>query len=298
MAYWLFDLLFLVLPSGLLLQGSRRPTARTWRAVAVLAVVALLWTAPWDEHLVRSRVWSHGPDRVLGTVGSVPVEEYAFVVLLVVLVAAWGERTGHLRVRRGASSVAATVSRPGARCRGAAGWVAVGLLGAALLFTGGPWRYLGLLLVWVAPPLALQAAVAGDLLRQHTVDRLATAGPVALWLCVADRVALADGVWLINPVSSTGFLLLGLPVEEALFFVLVSLLVTNGLMLATHDEALRRCRGLLRVHGWDTAGRLTRRASSTRRASPAGQIAIAARTASLEAPPPAPVLRTRPDSIT
>lgn len=296
MAYWLFDLLFLVVPSGLLL-GAHRPTARMWRAVALLAVVALLWTAPWDEHLVRSGVWSHGPDRVLGTVGSVPVEEYAFVVLLVVLVAAWGVRTGHLPVRRGGSSVAATVSRPGARWRGAVGWVAVGLLGAALLVTGGPWRYLALLLVWVAPPLALQAAVAGDLLRQHTVDRLATAGPVALWLCVADRVALADGVWLINPVSSTGFLLLGLPVEEALFFVLVSLLVTNGLMLATHDEALRRCRGLFRVHGWDTAGRLTRRAS-TRRASPAGQIAIAARTASLETPPPLPVLRTRPDSIT
>lgn len=296
MAYWLFDMLFLVVPSGLLLYGSHRPTARMWRGVALLAVVALLWTAPWDEHLVRSGVWSHGPDRVLGTVGSVPVEEYAFVVLLVVLVAAWGERTGHLPVRRGAS-IAATAARPGPRCRGATGWVAVGLLGAALLVTGGPWRYLALLLVWVAPPLALQAAVAGDLLRQHTVDRLATAGPVALWLCVADRVALADGVWLINPASSTGLLLLGLPVEEALFFVLVSLLVTNGLMLATHDEALRRCRGLLGVHGWDTAGRLTRRAS-TRRASPAGQIAIAARTASLEAPPPAPVLRTRPDSIT
>lgn len=239
MAYWQFDLLVLALPASLLLRGAARPPARLWGAVVSLSVVALAWTAPWDEHLVRSGIWSYGPDRVLATVGSVPAEEYAFVVLLVVLVAAWGVRTGRL------PAAPAAVLPPGARAGGALAWIGLAAAGAGLLSVGGTWRYLGLLLVWVAPPLALQRAVAGDLLRRRRPDRLLVAAPVALWLCAADRLALADGVWLISPLSSSGILVLGLPVEEALFFVLVALLVTDGLLLATDRAALARAGGLV-----------------------------------------------------
>jgi hypothetical protein len=66
-----------------------------------------------------------------------------------------------------------------------------------------------------------------------------------LWLCIADRLALADGVWSISPASSTGLSVLGLPVEEGLFFGLVGLLVTEGLLLATDPRALARARALL-----------------------------------------------------
>jgi lycopene cyclase domain-containing protein len=240
MDYWLFDLLFLVLPTILLLRGLRVPR-RLLVATAVISVVALAWTAPWDEHLVRTGVWSYGDARVLATIGSVPAEEYAFVVLLVALVAAVGVRTGRLPARR------LTVTGPTHRSTGALAWLAVALAGAALLVVGGQARYLGLLLVWVAPPLALQRAVAGDLLRRHRLDRLVVGLPVALWLCAADRLALADGIWSISPASSTGVAVLGLPVEEGLFFVLVTVLVVDALLLATDDEALRRARRLARL---------------------------------------------------
>jgi len=237
MSYLAFDLLFVALPAVLLLLG------RSWRPllgpVAVLAPVALVWTAPWDEHLVRTGVWSYGPDRVLATIGSVPAEEYAFVVLLVALVAAWGHRTGRL------PAGPARLSR-GSRSTGALCWLAVALAGAGAVAVGGQLRYLGLLLVWVAPPLALQRAVAGDLLRPRLVDRAVLALPVALWLCAADRLALADGIWAIAPASSTGVLLLGLPLEEAMFFLLTTLLVTDGLVLATDPRALARATVLAR----------------------------------------------------
>ncbi len=129
MDYWVFDLIFLVLPAALLLRGLRPPRALLV-ATAALAGVALLWTAPWDEHLVRTGVWSYGPDRVLATIGSVPAEEYAFVVLLVVLVAAWGLRTGRLP--------ALPVAPRGSRTSGALGWLAVALAGAAAVAVGGP----------------------------------------------------------------------------------------------------------------------------------------------------------------
>jgi lycopene cyclase domain-containing protein len=236
--YWLFDLLVLGVPIALLV-GRTRPSAALLRATGALAVVALLWTAPWDEHLVRTGVWSYGPDRVLATIGSVPAEEYAFVVLLVALVAAWGHRTGRL------PAGPAALSR-GSRSTGALCWLAVALAGAGAVAVGGQLRYLGLLLVWVAPPLALQRAVAGDLLRPRLVDRAVLALPVALWLCAADRLALADGIWSIAPASSTGVLLLGLPLEEALFFLVTTLLVTDGLVLATDPRALARAMALAR----------------------------------------------------
>jgi len=238
-SYLLFDLLFLGLPVALLLRRGGRPPARLVGAAAALAVVALAWTGPWDEYLVRTGVWSYDPDRVLFRLGSVPAEEYLFVVLLVVLVAAWGTRLGRLL------PPGTDASSSGGRVIGAAGWLAVGLTGAGLLSIGGTWRYLALLLVWVAPPLALQRAVAGDLLRGRRLDRALIALPVALWLCAADRLAIADGIWLIAPESSTGVMLLGLPVEEALFFLLTCVLVTDGLVLATDDRALARACALL-----------------------------------------------------
>jgi lycopene beta-cyclase len=244
MPYWLFDVVALLLPTALLLSARPAP-GRLWAAGGGLAVVALAWTAPWDEHLVRTGVWSYGPERVLVAVGSVPVEEYGFVVLLVALVAAWGSVIGRLPAR---PSRPAGRSRPAVgrgRAAGAAGWLAVVGVGAALLAAGGSWRYLGLLLVWVGSLLALQHAVAGDLLRPRAGDRLVVALPVVLWLCLADRLALGDGIWAISPASSTGWSLLGLPVEEALFFALVVHMVTDGLLLATDAEALRRARRCL-----------------------------------------------------
>ncbi len=233
MDYWLFDVLALGLPIALLLRGRTVPRSLLI-ATAALAAVALTWTAPWDEHLVRSGVWSYGPDRVLATAGSVPVEEYVFVVLLVALVAAWGLRTGVLPARE--------VEAHGSRRHGALAWATVALLGLGAVLLGGQLRYLGLLLIWVAPPLALQRAVAGDLLRPRLAHRARLVLPVALWLCTADRLALGDGIWSIAPASSTGVLLLGLPLEEALFFLLTTLLVADGLVLATDRTALTRVR--------------------------------------------------------
>jgi lycopene cyclase domain-containing protein len=236
MSYLAFDLLFVALPAVLLLLG------RSWRPllgpVAVLAPVALVWTAPWDEHLVRTGVWTYAPDAVLARIGSVPAEEYGFVVLEVLLVAAWALRIGALTPP---PTLVGLV--PSARRAGAAGWLVVTAVGVALAVEGGHLRYLGLLLLWVGPPMALQRAVAGDLLRARRRARLAVALPVALWLCAADRLALADGIWAITPASSTGVLLLGLPLEEAVFFVLTCCLVADGLLLCAdpraRDRALR-----------------------------------------------------------
>ena len=48
---------------------------------------------------------------------------------------------------------------------------------------------------------------------------------------LADRVAIGQGIWDITDATRTGVDLFGLPVEEAVFFLLTNLLVAKGLVL-------------------------------------------------------------------
>lgn len=86
MTYPQFLALFLGLPIGVLLlynRGLDRITALTLLGVSLLALV---YTAPWDNLLVINGVWSYGPHQVLGVIlGHVPLEEYGFYVLQVIM---------------------------------------------------------------------------------------------------------------------------------------------------------------------------------------------------------------------
>ena len=90
---WALGLIGIILPVLLVLvwltQRRRGPLAGqynpsdgwVWRWFWALPVTAFVYTTPWDNFLVFREVWSYPPDRVLGRVGYVPYEEYAFFVL-------------------------------------------------------------------------------------------------------------------------------------------------------------------------------------------------------------------------
>ena len=79
----------------LVLLRGRVPRA-TWRIAALLALLAFLYTAPWDNLIVVNHVWSYSRRQVLGLViGVIPLEEYLFYALQVVatvLFCAWLRR--------------------------------------------------------------------------------------------------------------------------------------------------------------------------------------------------------------
>ncbi len=119
----------------------------------------------------------------------------------------------------------------------------MGAAGALLLaFPHG--LYLGLVLVWAGPVLALQWGFGGDLLARRWWLLLAVALPVTLYLSLADRFALARGIWSISPAATTGVHLGGLPLEEGVFFLATNLMITLGLTLVLDERSPARWQAL------------------------------------------------------
>jgi lycopene cyclase domain-containing protein len=204
------------------LQPARQRVARA--GLLVMVTVAVGYTTPWDNYLIEQGVWWYGDGRVAARVLLAPVEEYAFFVLQSVLTGLWlycvgfspGYEDGDLdRIPR---------------VLGAAGLLGVAGAGAFLLSLPGGY-YLGAILVWACPILALQWAVGGSYLRRTWRTWSVAAGVPTLYLWFVDRVAIGLGVWTISETHTTGIHLLGLPIEEAAFFLVTNLLLVYGLML-------------------------------------------------------------------
>jgi lycopene beta-cyclase len=219
--YLQFLVLFLVFPIAVLLARGPRPDRKELVAMGLMALIAFVYTTPWDNYLVATGMWGYGTDRVLGTIGYVPVEEYAFFILQPVLVALWAKS------RMSSFSWDPVVGRPLVRVVGAVVWIGISVLGLTML--SGESRYMGLLLTWAGPPLAIQWAYGGDWLLARASALLPIIAVPTIFLWLADRLALALGIWEIH--VSVGAVL-GLPIEEMLFFLLTTMLVAQGYVLA------------------------------------------------------------------
>jgi lycopene cyclase domain-containing protein len=120
--------------------------------------------------------------------------------------------------------------------------VAVGILGVAAAVRCSHARYLGAILAWAVLPLALQCGVGADLLRARAaLWTVGLAVPVLYWWAI-DRAAICWGVWRISGQHTLGPRPWGLPVEEAVFFLVTSALVVNSVLLGTDPVARTRLR--------------------------------------------------------
>ncbi len=232
MTYLEFHLVFLLPPLlGLALGGV--PKGSRVAGYLLMPLIALLWTTPWDNYLVYRGVWTYPPERVWFRIGYVPFEEYLFFVLQPLL-------TG---------LVAHRLFQPGpggpawARSLGGMGFLLLSLLGG-LLFQNEKGVYLGLILLWFGPPLALQWAFGGDLLLGALRPYLLSVLLPTLYLWCADLLAIRMGIWAISERYTLGIAPFGLPLEEMVFFLVVNLAIVQGLFLIWHPEARRRLQRL------------------------------------------------------
>jgi lycopene beta-cyclase len=264
MTYGEFLVLFLVPPIVLLALLTRRdrrvynePPSSFRGApfpvvLLMLTLVAVVYTTPWDNHLIAEGVWSYGTARISGlALTRVPIEELAFFLLQSLLVGLWFlwlvHRVPGLALRRSPAH------------RRAARWLSAGTgaviwLGSLAVLVSG-WRpgvYIGWELVWALPPLILQLGVGADILWAQRTLICATLLPILLYLCAVDTLAIHERIWTIDPRQSLDILIGGkLPLEELLFFSLTSALVVFGLVLGVVDDSRNRL-----SRAWQAAQRL------------------------------------------
>jgi lycopene beta-cyclase len=246
--YLQFHFLFTIPPILLLLAGAPRIRGRigTRGLLPILAVppIAFLYTTPWDNYLVWRGIWWYGPDRVVGTIGYVPVEEYMFFILQPILT---GLFTLHVLARRqnapsGDAQGAGPRPIPGLRLEpppahpgrvrvlGALPWFVLAGVGAGLLATTSG-LYMGLILAWACPVAGLMWLYLGPRLWRHVHVLGLAVGVPTLYLWVADAVAIRQGIWTISPEYTFGWNPFGLPVEEATFFLVTNVLSAVGVLL-------------------------------------------------------------------
>lgn len=285
MIYFGFLGLFVVIPiiilAGLTLHDYRQGLSLpfrlsgwpAWPVLVIHIIIALVYTTPWDNYLVATRVWWYDPNLVTGiTFGWVPLEEYTFFVLQPLLTGLWLLYLArHLTSgSRGARGQGSRKSSRGAEEQRSRGEIAqsvsplhlctpapllllppslIGLiwLGAVLILVSGwqPGTYLALELGWALPPIMLQLAFGADILwHQRRLVLLSLLFPT-LYLSLADAIAIEAGTWTINPAQSLNIFLGGsLPLEEFLFFLLTNTLIAFGMTLALAQESRSRVGGL------------------------------------------------------
>jgi lycopene cyclase domain-containing protein len=259
MTYFGFLLRFLVLPIiGLLLlnwwdqrRNQALPAALAayspYKMLGILLLIAVTYTTPWDNYLVATGVWWYDPALVAGIIlGWVPLEEYTFFVLQPILIGLWllplarrlpvpAGDGGGLRTRLIAVAAVGLI------------WVAAGLL---LVSGWRPGTYLALELAWALPPIMLQLYFGADTLVRHWRLVFLTIVPLVLYLSGTDTIAIGHGTWTIDPAQSLGLLLWGqLPIEEFVFFLLTTVLVSFGLILGIAERSWQQLRALRQANG-------------------------------------------------
>jgi lycopene cyclase domain-containing protein len=222
-------LLFVVPPILLLAVATAlRPNAIRGRLPAlglgVILTLALVYTTPWDNLLIETGVWHYGDGVTTVHLWAAPVGEYLFFLLQPLLAALWLYNLdipthGDLRIGLWA------------RVAGGAAGVAVSAIGVWLLVAGPSTLYLGAILAWAGPILALQWAFGWPHLVRARRAVAAGIGVPTLYLWALDRYAIDSGLWIISDTYTVGIAPLGLPLEEALFFLVTNVFVVQGLVL-------------------------------------------------------------------
>jgi lycopene cyclase domain-containing protein len=111
-------------------------------------------------------------------------------------------------------------------------------------------KYLFLEIIWFLPVIIGQWLIGPGIVRSRWKAVPLVALPIAAYLTMKDKVALDDGTWTINEETSTGLKIGGVPIEEALFFLLTSWVSAQGVILLVDErshQTLARIRTRLRL---------------------------------------------------
>ena len=256
MTYFGFLLRFVIFPILILLAltlrdkkngkhitGFRNGRA-VWAAIGIHVLLAVLYTAPWDNYLVATGVWYYNPALITGIlIGYVPIEEYTFFVVETILAGLWwwflarrlyspllkGEGLG-VRSNKTLTYLSTCVL------------ISLWLVFTYLFFFGDTqWTYLSITLFWALPAILPQLLFGADILWHYRRLVFWAIMVPGTYLSLMDVVALRETTWSISEMQTTGIVFFGiLPLEEVVFFFITNVLITFGLTLLLADVSQGR----------------------------------------------------------
>lgn len=249
MTYLQFLLIFLGIPLvivSLLYKRSDLPHKKEYRfGIGLLIFLAVSYTTPWDNYLVKNGIWIYGEDRILGTIGYVPIEEYCFFVLQTIL-------SGLLCfLLQQSFPLIKKAQKQNLNKFVLIGYGLFFLLGVVCLSFERA-RYLGLILTWAMPVIVLQWFFGGNHLLKNNKMFLLSVFIPTFYLWVADELAISWGIWSISETYTLGVSLGSLPLEEAVFFLVTNVMVAQGVILfvVMEDEIAKVTDSMRRVLKW------------------------------------------------
>lgn len=228
-------------------RGKSMPHAlnlwKPWGVMIALAVVAFVYTTPWDNYLVATRVWWYDIELVSGIVfGYVPIEEYTFFIVQPIMTGLF--LLALMRyIKHDAKPANSNKSRLIATFFVGVIWAmsAILLLLSLSSVEWEPFTYLSLELSWALIPVMIQMAFGADIIWRHRRAIIVTIVISTLYLSYADSLAIGSGTWTIDPQQSLNIFLGGvLPIEEFVFFLLTNVLIVFGMTLVLAQESLQR----------------------------------------------------------
>jgi len=228
LTYLEFHLVFVIPPIiGLALLTYFRESA--WKGLkpvsglVIILALAIVYTTPWNNLMIAEGVWWYGEGTTLVHFWYTPLGEYLFFILQPILTALWLFQFPTIRER----SIQIPATK---RLVGVAAGLIVGIIGFVLLLTDSTF-YLGAILFWAGPILAIQWGFGWPYLWEIRRTFAVMLLVPTLYYWVIDRLAIGMGIWVISDTHTVGISLLGLPLEEALFFLMTNIFVIQGIVL-------------------------------------------------------------------
>jgi lycopene beta-cyclase len=221
----IFIVPWLIVETIIFLKNYSKSKKLFFSGLFFLSLLALTYSTPWDNYLVKIGVWDYPAGRVLGVIGYVPIEEYCFFILQTAL-------TGYFvffltRKMKVINNFKRSILT---RVLGSIFFLCITLFGIYAL-QSDPTKYLGLILSWAAPVMLIQWAFGGDYLFKNFLIYITGIAIPTIYLWIADAVAIRLNIWSISEKFTTGYKLFNLPIEEAIFFLSTNIMVVQGLLL-------------------------------------------------------------------
>jgi lycopene beta-cyclase len=228
MTYAGFLLIFLIpwiiLELYFFIKYYKENSESTFKGILFLSVMAMIYTTPWDNYLVKNKIWWYGEDKVLAVIGYVPIEEYTFFILQTIMSGLFL----FFILKKIPTKVSMRTLTP--KITGVIFFLITTILGI-MWFLNDSTKYLGLIVGWASPVFLIQWAFGGDIFWQNKKSYLISIFAPSIYLWIADAIAIKLEIWTISQQYTTGIFLYNLPIEEAIFFVATNMMVVQGLQL-------------------------------------------------------------------